>query len=234
MNILITGTSSGMGNALAKIYLEKGNIVFGISRHYNHNLSGYPNYNHLSLDLMDENIGGEIRGFFKNTKILDLVVLNAGILPPVNDLKSTMMSDINKVMRVNVWANKEIIDTLSEISEEIKQIVAVSSGAAVSGARGWNVYSISKAALNMMISLYSKEMPDIHFTALAPGVIDTGMQEYIYGLPEEKHFPVVKRLREMRDSGEMLSPEEAVKNLVRVFPLLKRYKSGEFLDVRDI
>ena len=234
MNILITGTSSGMGNALARFYLKNGDIVFGISRNYNDNLSGYNNYNHLSLDLMDENTSGEIKDFLRDTKILDLVVLNAGILPPVNDLKNTTMSDINKVMRVNVWANKEIIDTLSEIFEEIKQIVAISSGAAVSGARGWNAYAISKAALNIMISLYSKEIAGTHFSAVAPGVIDTGMQEYIFGLPEEKHFPVVKRLREMRDNGEMLSPEEAAKNLVRVFPLLKQYKSGEFIDVRDI
>lgn len=44
----------------------------------------------------------------------------------------------------------------------------------------------------MLINLYAKEYTDTHFCALAPGLIDTKMQDYIYDLPEEKDYPAVK------------------------------------------
>ena len=43
-------------------------------------------------------------------------------------------------MDVNVWTNKVLIDVLFEQLDSIDQIVAISSGATGSGARGWNAY----------------------------------------------------------------------------------------------
>jgi len=94
--------------------------------------------------------------FLNNLKIIDLVILNAGMPREIKDLKDTSLEEIHLVMEVNVWANKIIIDTLLSTHKEIGQLVAVSSGASVSGARGWNAYSLSKATLNMLIRLYAK------------------------------------------------------------------------------
>jgi NAD(P)-dependent dehydrogenase (short-subunit alcohol dehydrogenase family) len=235
MNILITGSSRGLGEALAMEYLKKGNSVFGISRSKSDILIKNSNYKHLHLDLNSEiNIKEDVGHFLKETETIDLVILNAGILPSVDDMEHTSLDEIKKVMQVNVWSNKLLIDALSKNRKEIKQIVAISSGAAVSGARGWNAYAISKAALNMMISLYSKEKPETHFTSLAPGVIETGMQDYLCGLPKEKDFPVIKRLKEMRANGEMMTADEAAENLIRVIPSLLRFESGRFMDVREL
>lgn len=235
MNILITGTSRGLGEALAREYLSQGNTVFGISRASNPELLNNKNYIHLSMDLnKDQDMTKALRNFIGEEKIIDLVILNAGILPEIDVMINIPVSEIKKVMQVNVWANKYLLDALFKLRHEVQQIIAISTGAAVSGARGWNAYAISKAALNMMISLYSKEFPQTHFTALAPGVIDTGMQDYLCSLPEEKNFPVIQRLKEMREKGEMLTPEEAATNLIRVIPLLKGYDSGEFVDIREI
>jgi NAD(P)-dependent dehydrogenase (short-subunit alcohol dehydrogenase family) len=235
MNIIITGTSRGIGKALARKYVENNNSVFGISRNTSKELIKYDNYNHLSIDLGDDkDLKESFKNFIGEGQSFDLVILNAGILPEINDMINTYMEELKKVMQVNLWANKYIIDALFVLNHKVNQIVAISSGAAVSGSRGWNAYAISKAALNSMISLYSKEIPETHFSAIAPGVIDTYMQEYIYNLPEEHHYPIIQRLREMRDRNEMYTPEEAAKNLIRVFPLLKRYESGAFVDVREI
>jgi len=84
-----------------------------------------------------------------------LVVLNAGILPAFADLKDTGMADIKDSMQVNVWANKVLLDYLLATIPEIKQVIGISSGASQSGHRGWNAYAISKAALNMLLALYS-------------------------------------------------------------------------------
>src|SRR5690606_24144171 len=147
--------------------------------------------------------------FLNGLEVLDLVVLNAGILKEIKDLKDTTLDEIYHVMNVNVWANKILIDLLISHVREIRQLVAISSGAAVSGARGWNAYSLSKATLNMLISLYAKEQVNTHFSALAPGLIKSKMQDYIYNFPENEHYPVVERLKHSRMAGEMPEPEEA-------------------------
>ena len=60
------------------------------------------------------------------------------------------------------------------------------------------------------------------------------MQKYIYSLPVEKTYPVIERLKEMRDNGEMPDPDSAAKYLIKAMTILKQYESGAFVDVRDI
>ena len=51
MNILITGTSSGIGYGLAHEYLERNENVWGLSRRTPAGLNSFQNYNHLVVDL---------------------------------------------------------------------------------------------------------------------------------------------------------------------------------------
>jgi benzil reductase ((S)-benzoin forming) len=168
--------------------------------------------------------------------MLDLVILNAGILNEIKDLKDTRIEEIRQVMDVNVWANKVLIDALFETLDSVHQIVAISSGAAVSGSRGWNAYSLSKACLNMLIDLYAKEHSQTHFCALAPGLIETGMQDYLNALPEEyeQKFPLVKKLKEARGTENMPRPAEAAKIVTDSIQKVASFESGSFLDIRDL
>jgi NAD(P)-dependent dehydrogenase (short-subunit alcohol dehydrogenase family) len=234
MKILITGTSSGIGNALAHDYLKNRAEVLGISRSVDEELAGKKDYYHLSQDLGDlEDLQSKIEGFTGKGNTFDLAILNAGILPTINDMRKTSLAEIKKVMDINVWSNKVILDTLLDPSNTVHQVVAISSGAAVSGARGWNAYSLSKATLNMLIQLYANEIPETHFSALAPGIIDTGMQEYIASLPDNK-YEVVDRLKSMRGTSQMPPPEDAATYLVKAIEHVLRFESGSFLDVRDL
>lgn len=235
MNILITGTSSGLGFGLAKYYLEEKHTVLGLSRRSNSELDGYKNFNFLSQDVSDfEALQKNMANFLKDTNHLDLVILNAGMLNEIKDMKDTAIEEIEQVMKVNVWSNKIIIDTLFSELKSIKQVVAISSGASVSGSRGWNAYSLSKATLNMLVKLYANEQPETHFCALAPGIINTGMQEYLAELPDEKTYPTVERLKKLRASGEMPTIEEAAKTNAQAIQKVLKYDSGSFLDVRKI
>ena len=235
MIILITGTSSGIGRALALGYLEAGHQVWGISRKPNADLEKYDTFRFLQQDISEfEDLKVKLTGFLRGTEQMDLLLLNAGILPRIKDLGETGLEEISRVMDVNVWANKIIIDTLFESGCQVKQVVAISSGAAISAARGWNAYSLSKATLNMLINLYSKEHTETHFSALAPGIINTGMQEYIRELPGGDRFPVVRRLREMYSKSGMPGPEEAAVSLMQSIERVKEVESGRYTDVRDM
>ena len=234
-NVFISGTSSGLGFELAKYYLNAGCRVYGISRRMNEELNGYYNFCFLVQDVTRfGEIETNLISFLNDVKILDLVILNAGKIGEIKDLKDTSLEEIHQIMEVNVWANKVIIDTLYRAEKKIRQLVAVSSGASVSGARGWNAYSLSKATLNMLISLYAKEFTQTHFSALAPGLIDTGMQDYIYSLEDDERYPVVQRLKEAKSSGKMPKPEDAARVFSKAVDTVKNYESGIYLDVRKL
>jgi benzil reductase ((S)-benzoin forming) len=237
MKVLITGTSSGLGYGLAMHYMKDGHHVYGISRKANDELDKYSKFSFLQHDIAKFNsLKKEIPVFLKDLDSIDLVILNAGMLNDIKDLKNTSIKEIRQVMDVNVWSNKVLIDSLFESILQIQQIVAISSGAAVSGTRGWNAYSLSKATLNMLIDLYSKEHQHCHFCALAPGLIETGMQDYLNSLPEEyeQKYPMVKKLKEARGTDKMPKPLNAAKTIASAIGKAVKYESGNFLDVRDI
>ena len=228
-NILITGASSGLGEALAKAYLENGDTVYAIGRNIPHKLDQNPHFFFFPYDLRDTFLIQSTLIKFLQNRSFDIVILNAGVLGDIEPLCETDLSDIKDVMEVNVWANKELIDTLHK-NAQVTQIVGISSGAAVNGSKGWGAYSLSKAGLNMLLNVYAKEMPEVHFTALAPGVIDTPMVQHIIENVDEDIYPSAKRLKE----GDIRTPQQAAKLLINIFPKLLAYESGSFLDVRTM
>ena len=226
-NILITGVSSGLGEALATKYLENGDTVYAIGKTLPKKLDHYPHF--FPYDLSETfMIQSTLKEFFQH-RSFDIVILNAGLLGEIKPLSQTDLMDAKAVMEVNVWANKELIDTL-QAHAQVKQIVGISSGAAVNGSKGWGAYSLSKAALNMLLSVYAKELPEIHFTSLAPGVIHTPMVQHIIDEVNDEIYPSAKKLKE----GDIQTAEAAAKHLVALFPQLLDYESGSFLDVRTI
>ncbi|MGF1587019.1 MAG: SDR family NAD(P)-dependent oxidoreductase [Bacteroidales bacterium] len=235
MNILITGTSSGLGFALAKEYLDNGSDVYGISRNFNDRLKNHQNYHHLSHDLFElDDLPSKLKGFLKNVNVLDLVVLNAGVMPGFKNMRMTSFDEVSNIMQVNVWANKVIIDTLMESVAETYQIVAITSGSEINNALSLHIYSLSKSALNSLIKLYAGEIPNTHFSALAPGIIDSGLQEYISRLPDDEYCPVIRKLKIMRTTGKLTDPRFAANYLVEAMGTILQEESGSFIDVNDI
>ena len=228
MKVFITGIGSGLGEALAKEYLEGGVEVFAISRYLPKSLEKYEKLNFYKLDLFAvEDIKDALSNLLGECD-LDIAILNAGILGELKDMDETSLHEIESVMKLNVWANKVILDYLKGIA--VKQIVAISSGASISGSRGWNAYALSKAALNMLIKLYSSEMPNTHLISLAPGLIETPMMEHILKYSDEEKFPTVKRLK----SSIRLDPQDAARLLIDNFKNLLEYPSGEYIDIRNM
>ncbi|ACO04041.1 MAG TPA: KR domain-containing protein [Persephonella sp.] len=229
MNLFITGIGSGLGKALVKVFLEEGYSVYALSRHLPEEFRGKIRFSYCDL-LSLESIYPAVDSILNTVKSIDFVILNAGLLTELKDIHDTPIYEMNRMMDINVWANKVILDYFIDKNIKVNQIVAISSGASVNGNRGWHGYSISKAALNMLIKLYSREMEETHLISLAPGLILTPMLEKFVLSADEKKFPSVKRIKE----SPKMSPEEAAHRIYRLLPELRRFQSGSYIDIRKI
>ena len=234
-NAFITGVSSGIGFALAKAFLEQGTRVYGVSRRSPDELATLPEFIFRSADLADlAHLPSALKNFLGGVNQLDVVVLNAGILGPIADLADTPLEEMQRVVQVNLWANKVILDTLFHSRMPITQVVAISSGAATSVNRGWNAYAISKAALNTMVALYAAENLSTHFCALAPGIVDTAMQDQISEMPPDPRFGSLEMLRAAKGSPMMPTPAQAAPRIIEAIAKATKYPSGSFLDLNTI
>lgn len=237
MNVFITGNSSGLGLGLTEALLDRDAIVWGMSRR------GCPLMDHDDEGLRDRKqdlgtlntIDEGLERLLSDCLRLDLVILNAGILGRIQEISHTDVHDLEHMMRINVWANKVILDWLIERQIPVDQVVAISSGAAVNMNYGWGGYSLSKAALNNLIQLYAPEMPDTHLISFAPGLIDTGMQDYICDEVDSDDFPSVQKLKDARGTKDMPKPREAADTILDLLDTLKSdYESGAFVDIRNM
>jgi len=234
--IIITGTSSGLGDGLARYLSSRNHQVYGISRKDNAKLRKCASYHHVFADLTERNaLENVMKPIFKAEKEWDLLVLNAGVLGEIGDMHEVSAASMKSVMEINLWANKYLMDLLIKADVKVHQVVAISSGAAVNGNRGWNAYSLSKAALNMMIQLYAQELPETHFSALAPGLVDTDMQAHIVSVKSDARFPSFDQLRAARGTDQMPRPLELAPKLLEAMDALKtNYPSGSFADIRTM
>ena len=231
-SLFITGNSSGLGYGFSEAYLERGWTVYGCSRR-GCDLAG--ELEDVRCDLNDfDAIPLALDTLLGELPSLDLVILNAGVLGEIKLMHETSLEELRRIMEINVWANKVILDWLLDWGRPVRQIVAISSGAAVLGNKGWGGYALSKATLNMLMRLYAHEFPDSHLSAIAPGLIDTAMMDYLCEEPDPEEYPALARLRGARGSDVMPGPREAAERVISVMERFRAYPNGSFIDIREI
>ena len=229
MNVLITGVSSGLGKSLKNEYLDLGYDVYGISR------SDVDDCNHINLDLSYiPNVSQKLPSLLSDVNELDVVILNAGMLGEIKTFDKWGYGELLEIMNVNVWSNKYILDWLFENNIKVKQVISISSGASEHTYKGWGGYSITKSALRMMTEVYSKEIEGTHFLSVAPGLVDTSMQEYLCNDVDVKEFPLTEKFVQSKKDGTTRSSEEVSKQIINSMEKFQELENGSFIDLRDI
>ena len=182
-NVVITGTSRGIGFELAKQFAEEGHNVLAISR----NTQPLEKVNHknikvISVDISNTDDLQKVKDFVDtNWKKVDIMINNAGKLvnKPFTDLTS---QDFLEVYKVNVFAVAETIQILIPYLSKGSHVVTVSSMGGIQGSMkfpGLAAYSSAKGAVITLSELLAEEYKEqeIAFNVLALGAVQTEMLE---------------------------------------------------------
>jgi short-subunit dehydrogenase len=182
-NIIITGTSRGIGFELAQLFAKNNYQVLALSRNSKplENLK-LKNITTISVDLSDENDLKKVTDFVnKNWKQVDILIHNAGKL--INKpFKKLTSEDFLEVYKVNVFAVAELTRLLIPFLKKGSHVVNISSIGGIQGSMkfpGLAAYSSSKGALLTLTEVLAEEYKEqqISFNALALGAVQTEMLE---------------------------------------------------------
>ena len=181
-NIIITGTSRGIGFELALQFANQGHQVLAVSRKTPQELIDNPNITCLSIDISIEDDMQQIDKFISSTwKKVDILINNAGsiINKPFAQLTQ---ADFENVYKVNVFGVANLIKTSLPYMSKGSHVVSISSMGGIQGSMkfpGLAAYSSSKGAVITLSELLAEEYKEegIAFNVLALGAVQTEMLE---------------------------------------------------------
>ncbi|KAF6014079.1 hypothetical protein HII12_001404 [Brettanomyces bruxellensis] len=229
--IIVTGASRGMGQAIARLIIQKdeGSKVVLAARS-KQLLEKFPQLfpqdereNVKSRTLVvagDLTQASTVKRLVKETIAkfggIDSVIFNAGVLDPVGHVADIDTEKLRKLFDINFFS---IVQLLQEAIPQLRKsaqktgrpssCVFVSSGASLKSYDGWMAYGASKAAVNhVALDVSVEESPLIRTASVAPGVVDTDMQVYIRNVAGLHMKPeALKRFTDLYEKHQLLPPQ---------------------------
>jgi len=179
-NIIITGTSRGIGYEMALQFANEGHNVLALSRKTPKTLIEHKNITCLSVDLSLDLAIDEVKNFIKNTfKKVDILIHNAGalLLKPFEQITS---QEFENIYKVNVFAVASLTRICIPYLQKGSHVLTISSMGGIQGSMkfaGLAAYSSSKGAVITLSELLAEEYKElgISFNVLALGSVNTEM-----------------------------------------------------------
>ena len=197
-SILITGSSRGIGKAIAYQCAEHGAKVIISSRkldvceqtavEINTKLGSEVAYAipaNISDDNQLDNLVNETR---KKIGKIDVLICNAATNPFMGSMLDMPIEKFDKVMHNNIRSNQILCNLVlpEMISKEDGSIIIISSIAAIKGSPILGAYNISKAADVMIVKNIAAEFghKNIRANSIAPGLIKTDFAKALWENPD--------------------------------------------------
>ena len=180
-NIIITGTSRGIGFELLHLFIEKGHRVLALSRNNKPVKSlHFDSIDSFPFDLNNPDDYIKVEEFIqKEFKHVDILINNAGALLN-KPFAETTMEEFEHVYKTNVYGVAELTRRVLPYMRKESHVVTISSMGGVQGSvkfPGLSAYSSSKGAVITLTELLAEEYKETgpSFNVLALGAVQTEM-----------------------------------------------------------
>lgn len=207
---LVTGASRGIGFATALRLARAGAHIVAVARTVGgleelddaiRNACDGKSATLVPLDLDDfDGIARLALALNERYQRLDVLIGNAGILGPVSPLGHVDPKDFERMMRINVTANLQLIRCMDPLLRraEAGRVVFISSGAASNPRAYVGPYSISKTALEMLARTYAAETVTtrVRVNLINPGRTRTRMRAQFMPGEDPDTLPLPDRAAE--------------------------------------
>lgn len=218
--VVITGASSGLGAEIAQHYAGEGHALALCSRRPPALPAG-DRVLSTQLDVTEvEAVDEFARSVMDRFGHIDLWINNAGVLEPMRPLEDADPDEWWRLMEINLrgvaLGSRAFVRELRQAGQH-GVLINISSGAAQNPYAGWTAYGASKAAVDMLSRCLQLEVAElgIRVHAVAPGIIDTQMQEQIRAAKPED-FPEVGKFLELKANDAFNSPAHVARELWKI------------------
>lgn len=201
MNIIVTGVSKGLGLVITKVLLEKGHIVYGISRTKSNELNELISNNPMKLFWLQYDLEDSSR--VRQSIFKDWIGLNTPIHGFVNNaalayddiITNLDLQPLERMFKVNVFTPIMITKYAIRhmLLHNIKgSIIHLSSISVHTGYKGLSMYASTKGALEAFSKNTSREWGElgIRSNCLVAGFMETEMSS---SLSSEQKDRIYKR-----------------------------------------
>ena len=182
-SVLVTGATSGIGLATARLLRDEGARVVATGRRAESVEAARVELG-VGVDVVRSDIADtadveELVGLLRETRAgLDLVVVNAGItaMAAVEEVTPELY---DRLFAVNTRGPYLLLQRLAPLIRAGGAVVVTTSVADEKGLAGSSVYAATKAALRSMVRSFARELEPcgVRVNAVSPGPIDTGILE---------------------------------------------------------
>ena len=180
--VLVTGSSSGIGEATARLFASRGaKVVVNSAKSVDAGKAVAAQLSdamyvqgNISVDGVPESM---VAAIMKRYGRLDVLVNNAGTTKVIahHNLAQATKDVWREIFEVNVFGTWDMsVAAMAALSDAQGAIVNVTSVAGIRPTGSSIPYASSKAAINHMTALMAKVVgPNVRVNAVAPGLIDT-------------------------------------------------------------